>query len=421
MTTYQIQGKDRSSNNVVNYEFYHELFISLLDSEGNVIVINNLTHQLGVYETDITLYKAGSYDMIIGLTRNGGLRATYYKTVSFFDDIQSLQTHYHTNLEPTHYTKIDQTVSINSGNLAVLAGMPSQFFSIEWQGYIQAPHSGKFRFYVESEDYSVVNFTLGGNSLIFLNRSSSGVIPSSGYNYADYVLTKDRLYPLTLQYAERIGSSEIKLYWESFLLDKEIIPKTYLYNTLYSENTPITLVVEPLDTSEANVIVTGDYSQAVSGVQETISIEARDMYDNLQIHQADVFTVTLSNTAGGSTVNGVVSATGNGRYQSTYTLSTAGTYEMSISVQPSGSGSSLTVKGSPFAVVCVDSTTDPSQTQMSGNALTTAIAGQIMSFTVTLKDAQGNIRTSGGDTLVVTLKDSTSASVGSTLVIDNDS
>ena len=419
-TTYQIQGKDVYSNNIVNDESYHQFFISLLDSQGNITVVNNLTYQFGVYETDITLYEAGSYDMIIGLIRNGGLRATYYKTVSFYDHIQTLQTYYHTSLEPTHYTQIDQTVNIDAGNLAVLTGMPSQFFSIEWEGYLLAPHSGKFRFYVESEDYHFINLTLDGSLLISLNDSSAGVIPSSGDYYADYTLTEGSLYSLTLQYAERIGSSEVKFYWESDQLNKEIIPKTYLYNTLYSENTPITLVVQPLDTSETNVIVNGDYSQAVSGVQETISIEARDMYGNLQIHQTDVFTVTLTNTADSSTVNGVVTVTANGLYQSTYTLSTAGTYEMAILVQPNGSGSSLAVTGSPFAVVCIDSTTDPSQTQMSGDALTTAIAGQIMNFTVTLKDAQGNVRTSGGDTVVATLKDSTPASVGSTWVTDND-
>ena len=93
---------------------------------------------------------------------------------------------------------------------------------------------------------------------------------------------------------------------------------------------------------------------------------------------------------------------------------------MSISMQPNGSGSSITMKRSLFTVFCVNSTVDPSQTQMSGDAFNTATAGQIMSLTMTLKDAQGNIRTSWSDTLVVTLKGSTLVSVWSTWVIDND-
>lgn len=417
--TYQIQGRDIYSNNIIEDKSDHTFFISLMDSEG-VITQTNSTFEFGLYNTDITLEKSGNYDMIIGLTRNGGLRATYFKTISFYSGIDLLSTYYHTSVEPQYYTQVDEVVDIDSGNLEVLAGMPAQYFSIRWEGYMKAPHSGKFRFYVEATDYNTINLDLGNADLIALNTSASGVIHSAREYYSDYILTADSVYSLTLEYVEKIGTSEVKLFWESDEIEKQLIPPEYLFNTLYSQYTPITLVVEPLDTNEEHVVITGEYAQAVSGIAETISIEARDIYDNLQIHQNDIFTVTIVNTFDSTTYTGVVTALSNGMYEATYTIDGSGVYEMTIQLQVNGTGSLLTVAGSPFMITTGDSLTDPALTQMTGAALTDAIAGDIMSFTVLLFDTQGNARTEGGDTVTATLYDASLASVGLTEVFDNN-
>ena len=418
--TYKVEARDLYSNTVSIDSTSHKFFLSLYSSDTMETQTFDMAYQFGLYEADITLTDAGSYNMVIGVTRNSGLRATYYATVSFYEALKNTALHYHTGLEPTHYTQIDETVNIDSDYLSVHTGMPSQYFSIQWEGKIKAPHSGKFRFYIHSDEYYTLKLTIGGEVLIDLNVASEGVISSGDHYYADKILVIDTLYDITIEYSERIGKSEIEFYWESDQIAKQIVPKEYLFHVLYSENTPTTIVVEPLATSASNVVLSGDYAQAISGVQETITLEARDTFDNLQIHQSDVFSVVLTHTATSTTVTGVVTAQSNGVYQATYTLTNKGEHTMAITVQSNGSGSFTAITGSPFAVTCADSLTDVTKTQMTGTALTSATAGEVMSFTVTLYDAQSNPRTAGGDTITATLLSSGLISVGTTWVTDNN-
>ena len=416
--TYKVEGRDLYSNKVGAEDTDIQFFLSIYSPKTQTATTHDLIYKFGQYEAELTLNEAGSYDVVIGLIRNGGLRATYYKTVSFYDAIETSALHYHTNLDPTHYTQIDKTIDINSGYLSVLPGMPAQFFSVEWEGKIRAPHSGKFRFSVDSDDYYSLLLKIDSQVLIDLEVTDPGVIHSAGRYYADIILVEGTLYDIYLEYVEMIGKSEVRLRWESDQIARQVIPKEYLYNELYSESTPITLVVQPLPTSASHVVVSGDYAQAVSGVQETITLEAHDIYENLQTHQSDVFSVVLTHVASGTTITATVSPQSNGVYQATYTLPSKGEYSMDVKVQPDGSGSFTSVRDSPFAVTCKDSTTDPTLTQMTGSALTNAFAGEVMSFTVSLFDSQGNSKTTGGDTVTATLYSVGLVSVGSTWVKD---
>lgn len=100
--------------------------------------------------------------------------------------------------------------------------------------------------------------------------------------YTDIDFVKDTFYGITLLFAEKFGPTKIKLYWESDSLDYQIIPSTYLYNVLYSSNTPVTFTVIP-DTTNATTtaLSNDDYMYASVNVQETLTIYARDSYSNL--------------------------------------------------------------------------------------------------------------------------------------------
>lgn len=71
------------------------------------------------------------------------------------------------------------------------------------------------------------------------------------------------------------------MYWESDSVEKEIIPSEYLFNRLYSEQTPFAFTVEPASTNPLSSILDGDdYQLAVVGVQEDLTLLARDYYEN---------------------------------------------------------------------------------------------------------------------------------------------
>ena len=119
--------------------------------------------------TQLSFKDAESKSVVIGVTRNGGLRATYYKTISFFNSIQSSATYYHLGKDPMSYTQIDPIVDIDSGYLSAVPGMSSQYFLIVWEGQLQVPSSGEFRFRVGIVNFSAIKFILSSQTLISLD------------------------------------------------------------------------------------------------------------------------------------------------------------------------------------------------------------------------------------------------------------
>ena len=432
---YKVQARDISCNGVTRDDEYHQFFVSLFNTDTHEVTQHNLTYKFGVYEANLSFSNAGTYEAALGLISNGGLRASYYQTISFYDLYDSrVPLYYHGEIGPQYYTQIDSTIDIDSDYLAVLDNYPSEYFSIKWEGKIMVPHNGKFRFYVDTDDFYTVKLSIGSETLIDLYKSAPGVIYSSDNFFADKVLVKDVLYDITIQYSERIGQSQIRFYWESDQIAKQIVPEDYLFNVLYSgfecENcvSPTAeassndclkeVLVNPQNSDPDQVVVLGDYSQAVALTEETITLESRDVHANLQNHQNDVFTVILTPVSGGTSVTGTITIVSDGIYQAKYTLSSTGEYSMAINLQPNGVGTSYAVQGSPFTVICTDSTTDASQTDVSQD-FTKAFVGETLSLTVTVKDAQGNKRSTGGDTITAVLKDLSGTQSGSSWVVDN--
>lgn len=115
------------------------------------------------------------------------------------------------------------------------------------------------------------------------------------------------------------------------------------------------------------------------------------MYSNLQIHQDDVFTIVLTHTTDATeVVTGTVTNNANGIYNTEYTLSKAGDYNMVIQVQPKDSVNTYNIAGSPFPVSCSVTTTASVNTILTGTGVTAAVAGIQDTFTVTLFDSGNN-------------------------------
>ena len=195
-----------------------------------------------------------------------------------------------------------------------------------------------------------------------------------------------------------------------------MLPSYFLFYTLYSETTPMTLVVQPLTTSPSNVTVQRDYSKAVAGVSESFTLKAYDIYGNLQIHQSDVFTLAFYIDNVVQTVSASVVPQSNGVYTATYTLTFTGEYSIVVNVQPNGLGSNYLVTS--ISISWSDTTTDPQKTTLIGTGSTNAVTDNSF-FTVKLYDTQGNPRTTGGDTVNAGIYSGT-VSVGSSWVTDND-
>ena len=348
--TYKVQARDYFSNIVVNDATNPSFYLSTYSPIANSINILPMTFQYGYFQADYTNNVAESKSVVIGVTRNGGLRATYYKTVSFFNAIEAFSTYYHQGQTPQYYTQIDPIIDINSGYLSAVPLLPSKYFSVKWEGQLQVPQSGTYRFRVDSVNFATINLALNSQTLISLDSSAASVVYGSGEYYADVDLVQGTAYDLILQYSTKAGATKLRLLWESTQIAQQVVPSEYLYYTLYSETTPMTLVVQPSTTSSSNVTIQGDYSKAVAGVSESITLSAYDIYGNLQIQQSDVFQITFYLNSALTTDTAVIAVQSNGVYSATYTLKATGDYSMIIKVQPNGSGSFSDIAGSPFLI-----------------------------------------------------------------------
>lgn len=404
-TKYKISPKDTYGNVVraTGLSYYVEFRNENTKEKSEI----EATYNIDGYDASFTLTKSASYSSVIKLAQYGGLRATYFRTFDFLNPVEIGTMNVHSGELPNRYTRIDPIINFTWGidSPGVETGFPSDFFSVRWEGKIKAPYSEYYKLIIATDN--TVRLRINGQTIID-NISPGGTInPSSEYS-AYYTFTSGIFYDIVLEYVETRGQSQIQLYWQSDSVPRQIIPSANLYSILYSEITPFILSATPAATDPAFCVLTGDYSKAVVGVSKTVTLQAKDKYSNLQVGNLDVFKVTLTPVASGSPVSGIVTSVSAGTYSAAFTLTVAGDYKMSVQVTPSGTGTPFDIAGSPFTVNCATSSTDPSKTTVTGTGSTTATAGQIATFTVSTKDTNGNPRTSGGDTIDVSISNGAS-------------
>jgi hypothetical protein len=97
--------------------------------------------------------------------------------------------------------------------------------------------------------------------------------------------------------------------------------------------TPFLFTVIPAATNQtaSHLVDVEPTKIATVDVEETHLIHARDKFGNLQDDTDDTFTVKLTSSEG-TVVNGVVVALSAGIFQTTYTLTEAGSYTLDIEV-----------------------------------------------------------------------------------------
>ena len=399
---YKIQTKDIYGNVVKT----SGLLVSLNVKSQSTSVKANITSTYNIdgYEAALLMQASGIYSVVIKMTQYGGLRATYYRTMDFRNPVENIALNFHSGETPLGYTRIDSNINFafGLGSPNVITGYPSDFYSIKWEGKLLAPYSEKFKFVVECDN--TVRLRINGVAIIDNISPGGALSPSNSYE-AYYTLEKNTMYDFLVEYIETRGNSFIKIYWQSDSIEKQIISSNYLYNDLYSDYTPLLVTVNPTTTDPLScAIINGEYATAVVGVQETITLAARDKYGNTQSNTLDLFSVVLTLTTDNTvTVSGTVTSISSGTYSAIYTLVVPGTYTMSITIKVGGTGAATAISGSPYSVTCSVSNTDPSKTDVSGTGIISATAGELATFIITTKDSNGNKRTSGGDTIEVAI------------------
>jgi hypothetical protein len=118
-------------------------------------------------------------------------------------------------------TRIDAGVNFNWANGNNPAGN-ADFFSVRWTGFIKAPTTGTYTFYVNSDDGS----RLWVNGVQITNDWSDHALNETS---GTILLTAGTKYSVTLEYYESGGQSEVELSYSGPAVPKQIIPQSQLY------------------------------------------------------------------------------------------------------------------------------------------------------------------------------------------------
>ena len=118
-------------------------------------------------------------------------------------------------------SRIDATVNFGWGNSAPVSGIAGDTFTARWTGQVEAPASGAYTFYTQSDDG--VRLRVNGQTLI------DRLVPQSMTEHSGVIeLEAGQEYEIGLDYFERYGSATVKLLWSSASTPKQVIPSENL-------------------------------------------------------------------------------------------------------------------------------------------------------------------------------------------------
>jgi hypothetical protein len=115
------------------------------------LVQAEIEYLFSIYHATFDLETASTYSCIIQLLQQGGLLATYYETTSFQAPLNDLPSYDHLL---KFFTQIDSQINFEplerAFTLKSASTIPSQYFSIKWEGFLQATFTETFRIYIEA-------------------------------------------------------------------------------------------------------------------------------------------------------------------------------------------------------------------------------------------------------------------------------
>ena len=137
-----------------------------------------------------------------------GLAATYFDNDNFTGATKS---------------RVDSTVNFGWGNSAPMSGIGADTYSTRWTGEVEAPASGAYTFYTQSDDG--VRLWVNGQQIVnnwttHATKENSGVVS----------LELGKKYAIKLEYFEKYSGATMKLLWSGPGVAKQVVPQARLYS-----------------------------------------------------------------------------------------------------------------------------------------------------------------------------------------------
>ena len=125
------------------------------------------------------------------------------------------------NLEGEPIYRVDEKIDFDWENNSPMDNIPTDSFSVRWSGYIRVPETGKYTFYVKSDDGARV--WIDGELVFDYWFAQSATERSFEIN-----MDVGKRYAIRVEYYEVNATASMQLSWESASIKKEIISEKYL-------------------------------------------------------------------------------------------------------------------------------------------------------------------------------------------------
>jgi RHS repeat-associated protein len=132
--------------------------------------------------------------------------------------------------EPSYSTLDNQTIDYDWDYTAPIDGMPADYYSVRWTGFIQADYSEMYTFYTLSDDG--IRLWIDGTLVV-----DSWIIQGPTYHSGQFLMTAGEKYGIVVEYYEENGEATAELEWESASQARKTItrnnlsmPKDEFYN-----------------------------------------------------------------------------------------------------------------------------------------------------------------------------------------------
>lgn len=133
-----------------------------------------------------------------------------------------------TTLSGLGTTRTDSNINFNWGSGSPMSGIGSDNFSVRWTGRVQAPATGNYTFYTESDD----GVRLWINNTLVIDNWT---LHSTRENSATVALTAGGRYNIKMEYYEKTGQAVAQLLWSGpSIASKSAVPTNELFTNSYS-------------------------------------------------------------------------------------------------------------------------------------------------------------------------------------------
>ena len=410
--SFMIQARDFNGNNLTNgghtfsaklideHSAYSNVNCEVTDNADGTYTVNYVTESANVYEA-----------LNVQLINAGGLLANYFTDYSFV------------NVFPVHGENvIDSVISFDWGHdvpMSASANFPaSDYFSVRWTGFLYPPYSETYTIYTSIYGGSGVRLYINNDLLI----DQFDPLDGESDPFIIIQLTANTLYELQLDLREQTGACKISLEWESASINRAPIASEYLYyvrNIGQSNDYVANVSIIPSNTLASACIVTGvGITEAIAGYVTSLSITAMDSYQNVQTHAGNEetkFELYILDEFNNRTNGSIVDSGNNGAdglYTATYSVpSTSKQYRMYITFN------GALVASSPYTISVKAGDLSGSQ---SSAVLSNGRAGELQTFSLYVRDTEGNMITDKAVSVSLLLTHVQSGSIVTTTDIVNN-